>query len=90
MLGRKKKIERTYHINEKSIEVVHEEVKQRLFAVGAKLERYDNRTKQFRQNRLFESNQKKLFDELEGKKDKLQYQMHKKVGYFGMTFGASQ
>ena len=35
--------------------------------MGAKLERYDNRTKQFRQNRLFESNQKKLFDELEGK-----------------------
>ena len=35
--------------------------------MGAKLERYDNRTKQFRQNRLFESNQKKLFYELEGK-----------------------
>ena len=63
----KEKLERTYHINEKSIEVVHEEVKQRLIAVGAKLERYDNRTKQFRQNRLFESNQKKLFDELVGK-----------------------
>ena len=63
----KEKIERTYYINEKSIEVVHEEVKQRLIAMGAKLERYDNRTKQFRQNRLFESNQKKLFDELEGK-----------------------
>ena len=47
--------------------MVHEEVKQRLIAMGAKLERYDNRTKQFRQNRLFESNQKKLFDELEGK-----------------------
>ena len=63
----KEKLERTYHINEKSIEVVLEEVKQRLIAVGAKLERYDNRTKQFRQNRLFESNQKKLFDEIEGK-----------------------
>ena len=66
-VGTKEKLERTYHINEKSIEVVLEEVKQRLIAVGAKLERYDNRTKQFRQNRLFESNQKKLFDEIEGK-----------------------
>ena len=35
--------------------------------MGAKLERYDNRTEQFRQNLLFESNQKTLFDELEGK-----------------------
>ena len=66
-VGTKEKLKRTYHINEKGIEVVHEEATQRLIAVGAKLKRYDNRTKQFRQNRLFESNQKKLFDELEGK-----------------------
>ena len=46
--------------------MVHEEVRQRLVTVGAKLERYDNRTKQYRQNRLFESNQKRLFNELEG------------------------
>ena len=46
--------------------MVHEEVRQRLVAVGAKLERYDNRTKQYRQNRLFESNQKRLFNELQG------------------------
>ena len=38
----KEKLERNYHINEKSIKVVQEEVKQRLIAVGAKLERYDN------------------------------------------------
>ena len=45
--------------------MVHEEVRQRLVAVGTKLEKYDNRTKQYRQNRLFESNQKRLFNELE-------------------------
>ena len=56
--GTKEKLERIYHLHEKGIEVVHEEVKQRLIAVGAKLERYDNRTKQFKQNRLFESNKK--------------------------------
>ena len=33
---------------------------------GAKLERYDNRTEQCRQNRLFESKQKRLLIELEG------------------------
>ena len=59
-VGTKEKLERNYHVNEKGIEVVHEEAKQRLIAVGAKLERYDNRTKQFRQNRLFESHKKKF------------------------------
>ena len=62
----KSKLERKYHIEEKGIVVVHEEVQQRLVAIGAKLERYDTRTEQFRQKRLFESNQKKLFDELDG------------------------
>ena len=39
-----KKLDRTYRIGEKGIDVVHEEVQQRLIAVGAKLVRYDNRT----------------------------------------------
>ena len=64
--GTKSKLERKYRIEEKAIVVVHEEVQQRLVAIGAKLERYDNRTEQYRQNRLFKSNQKKLFDELDG------------------------
>ena len=46
--------------------MVHEEFRQRLVAVEAKLERYDKRAKQYRQNRLFESNQKRLFNELQG------------------------
>ena len=64
--GTKSKLERKYHIEEKGIVVVHEEVQQRLVAIRAKLGRYDNRTEQYRQNRLFESNQKILFDELDG------------------------
>ena len=64
--GTKSKLEMKYRIEEKGIVVVHEEEQQRLVAIGAKLERYDNRSQQYRQNRLFESNQKKLFDELDG------------------------
>ena len=64
--GTKSKFEKKYRIEEKGIVVVHEEVHQRLVATGAKLERYDNRIEQCRQNCLFESNQKKLFDELDG------------------------
>ena len=45
--------------------MVDEEVRLRLVTVRAKIERYDNRTKQYRQNRLFESNQKRLLNELE-------------------------
>ena len=59
-------LERKFHIKRKGADVVHEEFLQRLVAVGAELERYDNSTKQYRQNRLFESNKKRLFNELEG------------------------
>ena len=63
----KERLERLYYIKKKGIDTVYEELNQRIVAVGAKLKRYDNRIEQFRQNRLFESNRKKLFDELEGK-----------------------
>ena len=45
--------------------MVYREVRQTLVAVGIKLEIYDNKTEQYRQNRLFESNKKRLFKELE-------------------------
>ena len=38
--------------------MVAEEIGQKLVAVGAKLERYDNRTEQYSQNCLFESNRR--------------------------------
>ena len=60
------KLERRFNVKRKGLEVVQEEVRERLVAAGAKLERYDNRTEQYRQNRLFESNQKRLLIELEG------------------------
>ena len=44
----KSKLERKYRIEEKGTVVVHEEVQQRLVPIGAKLERYDNRTEQYR------------------------------------------
>ena len=50
--GAKERLERLYHLNLKGVDVVHEELQQRLIAIGAKLERYDNRTEQYRQNRF--------------------------------------
>ena len=34
-----------FSVKQKGFEVVHEKVRQRLVALGTKLERYDNRTK---------------------------------------------
>ena len=39
------KLERKFNTKRKGADVVHEEVRQRLVAVGAKLDRYGNRTK---------------------------------------------
>ena len=40
------KLERKFYVKKKVVEVVQEDVRQRLVAVGAKLERYNNRTEQ--------------------------------------------
>ena len=44
------KFERKFSIKRKGADMVYEKVRQRLVAAGAKLERYDNGTKQYRQN----------------------------------------
>ena len=59
-------LERKYKLSKKGKPVVLEELKQRVTAQAAKLKRYDNRITQFKQNRMFESNRKRLFEEIEG------------------------
>ena len=44
------KLERKFSVKRKGAEVFDEDVRQRLVVVGANLERYDNRTRQNRQN----------------------------------------
>ena len=43
-----------------------EELKQRIKAKTAKIKKYEERSNQFLQNRLFQTNQKRLFEKLEG------------------------
>ena len=59
-------IERKYHVKKKRIETVIEELQQRIVALAARMERYTNRVKQYRQNKLFETNQRRLYQELNG------------------------
>ena len=51
------RLERKYSIRVKRLNVVIEELKQRIAAVAAKVRRYQGRLDRYRQNRLFKNNQ---------------------------------
>ena len=53
-------------INRKALEAVIEELKQRLLAKAAKIKRYNERMRQYRQNRLVAVDRKKVLNELNG------------------------
>ena len=55
-----------YRVKRKGMLTVIEELKQRITAKSQKIKRYDNRIEQYHQNRLFQNNQKKPFERLEG------------------------
>ena len=63
---KKELLERQYHVKNKGINSVVEELKQRIKAKTAKIRKYEERSNQFMQNRLFQTNQKRLFEKLEG------------------------
>ena len=55
-----------YRVKRKRLKTVTEELKQKMLAKSAKVRRYKQRIKQFRQNRIFDFNQKKMYAELNG------------------------
>ena len=63
----KKRLEQLYHVKRKGILVVIEELKQRVKAKAAKIKKYEERNNQFLQNRLFQTNRKRLFEKIDGK-----------------------
>ena len=62
-------LERKYNIRVKILGVVIEELKQKIIAIAAKVRRYQERVDRFRQNRMFQNNQRQFYRELnqEGK-----------------------
>ena len=58
-----------YQLNCKHINTVIEERKQLLTATAAKLKRYKKHVEQFELNRLFQNNQAKVYEQLQGKKN---------------------
>ena len=65
-LGSKKKqkmkeLYEKYRVKRKRLKIVIEELKQRTLANSEKMKRYEQRTEQFRQNRIFDFDQKKIY-----------------------------
>ena len=60
-------LDQKYGLRRKGFTQVIEELKQRITAKASKVKRYDNRTKQFQNNRNFQTNQGRFFKTLEGK-----------------------
>ena len=58
-------LERRYYLKKKGVAVVLEELKQRILAKTGKIKRYQSRIEQYRQNRMFQCNQKRFFEMLE-------------------------
>ena len=62
-----KRLERKYSISVKRLNVVIEELKHRITAIAAKVRRDQGRVDSYRENRLFENNQRQFYRELDQK-----------------------
>ena len=66
--GKYIELERKYKVKNKGINYVLEELKQRLKAKVFKLKRYEQRIDQYRMNKLFSQDQKKVYQQLNGER----------------------
>ena len=64
------RLERKYSIRVKRFNVVIEELKQKITAIAAKVGRYQGRVDSYRQNRLFENNQRQFYRELDQEEER--------------------
>ena len=64
------RLERKYSIIVKRLNVVIEELKQRITATAAKVRRYQGRVDSYRQSRLYENNQRQFYRELDQEEEK--------------------
>ena len=61
-----KLVEEKYGVKRKGLTTAIEESKQMILAKAAKISRYEQRIQQYRINRLFKDNQKKVYNEVSG------------------------
>lgn len=63
----KNALQRKYWLEQRGFVVVIEELKQKIVAKAHKVKRYESRIQQYRQNRLFYTNQLRFYTDLERK-----------------------
>ena len=63
-------LDQKYDLRRKGFTLVMEELKQRIIAKATKVKRYNNRIKQFQDNRNFETNQVRFFKRFEAKEER--------------------
>ena len=64
------KIRKKYSIRVKRLNVVIEELKQGITAIAGKVRRYQERVDSYRQNWLFENNQRQFYGELDQEEER--------------------
>ena len=64
------RLERKYSIRVKRLNVVVEELKQRITAIAAKVRRYQGQVDSSTQNRLFENKQRQFYGELDQEEER--------------------
>ena len=62
-----RELEQKYRIENTGLNVVLEELKQRLQANAMKIKRYNQRIEQYKINKLFQQDQKQVYQQLNGK-----------------------
>ena len=70
-------LDQKYGLRRKAFTLVMEELKQRITEKVTKVKRYDNRIKQFQDNRNFDITQGRFFENLEGNKERTNHQILK-------------
>ena len=88
--GHSERLERKYNIRLKRLNVVVEELKQRITTFLVKVRRYQRWVDSYRQNRLFENNQRQFYRELDQEEDVMMISLWlKNQKNFGETYGVS-
>ena len=62
--GHQDALQRKYGIKQKGLQIVKEEIRQRVKAKTAKISRYQQRINQYQQNRMFKNNESRFYQKL--------------------------
>ena len=68
----KDELERKYKIRRRGLQVVKEEIRQKIKAKTGKITRYQQRVSQYKQNRLFRNNERRFYQQLNNESEHLE------------------